>query len=174
MAAWRRANPSGASTWLGFVFVVVGLAIASMITVVLVVGGGRWEVHPFLGIFYIYGFLGLWTGFAWRIYRTGVYASERGVRVAYPWWNRTIPWQDIAGFTGDHRAMLGNWATARNAIYIKLTDGRLVQTPVQRRVSMFAGGVRLEVGPVLGEAAFDATLAYLRQCLETRSGGQGL
>lgn len=149
------------STLMSLVMVIIGLGFTAVITFALVAGTGHWVVNPVLGILSVYGFMALWTGFAWRMYRTGVYVSDQAVRIIYPWRNRIVAWSDVAEITSQP-AMLGSWTTARDAIFLKLIDGETVETPVQRKTSMFAGGARKNIGPVLGGADFDATLSFLR------------
>jgi hypothetical protein len=115
MAAWRRAESVGISTLMALVFVIVGLGLAAVITIANVAGTGHWVVNPIVGILGIYGFLTLWTGLAWRLYRTGLYVSDKAVRVVYPWRNQIVEWNDVAQITSQP-AMIGSWTTARDAI----------------------------------------------------------
>jgi hypothetical protein len=162
MATWRRADPPGISTLMALVFVIIGVVITAVITVVLIAGAGHWVVNAVLGIFSIYGFMAMWTGFAWRIYRTGIYVSDQAVLIVYPWRSRIVPWSDVAA-VNTRQAMLSSWTTVRDAIFLKLTDGNDVETPVQRRTGWFAAGAPSNIGPVLGAADFDATLSFLRE-----------
>ncbi|MCP2323402.1 hypothetical protein HDA40_001909 [Hamadaea flava] len=171
MAAWRRAEPVGISTVMALVFVIIGLGLAAVITIATVAGTGHWVVNPIVGILGIYGFLTLWTGLAWRLYRTGLYVSDEAVRVVYPWRNRVVAWNDIADITSEP-AMLGGWATARNAIYLNLANGDRLETPVQRQTGRFTGGIRKNIGPVLGQADFDATLLFLREMRNYAKAGE--
>ena len=161
MAKWRRAEPLGVSAALALGFVVLGLVVVSVITVALVVGV-RWEVNPIVGVLGIYGFMTVWTGFAWRLYRTGLYVSDDAVRVVYPWRNRVFAWSDVAAIT-IRPAMLGTWVTPGDAICLKLATGEEIVTPVQRGTAGFRRGAGLNIGPVLGSADFHATLLFLRE-----------
>ncbi|HEX6684685.1 MAG TPA: hypothetical protein VF062_17910 [Candidatus Limnocylindrales bacterium] len=149
-------------------FVVIGVGLTTVMTLRFVTGSGNWVVNPVLGILAFYGFLSLWTGFAWRMYRTGIYVSDKAVRIVHPWRNRVVAWSDVAQISSQP-AMLGGWATVRVAIFLRLTNGTKVETPVQRHASRFAGGLRKNIGPVLSQADFDATLSLLRATRERAS-----
>ncbi|WP_027341440.1 hypothetical protein [Hamadaea tsunoensis] len=157
---------------LPLVFAIIGLGFAALVTLGLLAGAGEWEVNPVVGSLSIYGFLTLWTGFAWRMHRTGIYVSDTAVRLIYPWRNRVIPWSDVVNIAS-RPAMLGTWATARNAIYLDLANGDRVETPVQRGTARFIRGVRKNIGPVLGQVEFDATVTFLREMREY-AGAQGV
>lgn len=161
MATWRRAEPLDVASALALGFVVLGLVFTSVITVAIV-RGVRWEVDPVLGVLGIYGFMTVWTGLAWRLYRTGLYVSDRAVRVVYPWRNRAFPWSDVTAIT-IRPAERGNGMTPRDAISLELAGGEEIVTPVQRGVAGFRVRTGLNVGPVLGPADFAATLAFLRE-----------
>lgn len=79
----------------------------------------------------------VWTGFAWRMYRTGISVSPQAVRVVHPWRSRIIG-SDVA-------------------------DGTEVETPVQQRARMLAFGHRKDIGSVLTVREFAATLSFLRK-----------
>jgi hypothetical protein len=143
------------------VFVTFGLGFTAVVTLGLLAGVGRWEVNPLVGMASVYGFLALWTGFAWRMYRTGIYVSDQAVRLVYPWRNRMVAWTDIAAVSSQP-AMLGSWETTRDAIFLTLADGTLVETPVQLQGKWFTSGITKNIGPVLGLDDYQATMSFLQ------------
>jgi hypothetical protein len=161
MKTWRRADPGGGTTAIAFACVIIGVAFTVWITAKLVNGTGRWVVNPIEGILCIYGFLVIWTGLAWRMYRTGVYVSDQGVRIVYLLRRqRIIAWRAVAA-VDSRRAMIGDLATVRDAIVLKLIDGTEVETPIQR-ANWLAAGARKNMGPVYESEEFDAILSRLR------------
>jgi hypothetical protein len=161
MRTWRRANRPALSTLVGLVFTTVGIMTIILFTVLFISGSGRWKVDRTLGLLVVYGFLTVWTGFAWRMYRMGVYVSPRGVLISYLWRNRVIPWSEITGFATGQAMVLGV-ATVRQAIFVKRAGRGAVETPIQRRTPRSSVGLRKNAGPVLNEADFETTLARLR------------
>jgi hypothetical protein len=162
MATWRRAEPVSVSTGLALGLVITGLVFTSVITIVLVADSVHWYVNPVLGTLGIYGFMFVWTGLAWRLYRTGLYVSDQAIRVMYPWRNRVFRWADVATITS-RPAMAGRWTTSRDTICLNLANGDTVETSVRRGTNGYNAGARRIVGPVLGTADFDATVRFLRE-----------
>jgi hypothetical protein len=160
MATWRRVHPLGPSS-IALGFVIIGLGVTTLMTFRFVADGGRWQVNSVLGTLMLYGFMFLWTGLAWRLYRTGIYISGQAVRIVHPWRNQVIAWSDVKQISSQP-AMFGGLATARVAIFLKLTNGKKIETPIQRKASLSTPGVRKNIGPVLSPADFDATLSLLR------------
>lgn len=176
MASWRRAEPFSFATWVALMFVIFGVGFTAVMTLTLVthadeIAGalpdrdGQRDIPWILivlGILSLWGFMALWTGFAWRMYRTGIYVSAQTVRVVHPWRSRIVAWSDVAEVSS-RRAMAFGRATVRDAIVLKLTDGTEIETPVQQRARMFAFGPSKDIGPVLTVREFAATLSLLRE-----------
>lgn len=176
MPTWRRAEPFSFATWFALMFVIFGVGFTAVTTFLVVTDADEiagalrdsgiqrdipWIIIG-LGILGIWGFMTLWTGFAWRMYRTGIYVSAQAVRLVYPWRSRIVAWSDVAEVSS-RRAMVLGRTTVRDAIVLKLTDGTELETPVQQRARVLALGHRKNIGPVLTAAEFAATLAFLRE-----------
>jgi Bacterial PH domain len=99
-----------------------------------------------LGALVIGGFAVVWVTFAWRLYRTALVVGERGVRIRWLLFTRTIPWSSIKEFrTWPDRTVV--------RLVVVLVDGRRLRTAVQRKprllyISMIHdGGTLLRPGP---------------------------
>ena len=66
--------------------------------------------------------------------RIGLYVSAAAVRVRWHTRTRTIAWPQIASVDVAPAQILG-MPTAQHAIWLTLTGGQRVETPVQRRAS---------------------------------------
>jgi hypothetical protein len=72
------------------------------------------------------GFGMVFSTFAWRYYRTALVTSRAGVRVRWVALTRTVPWDEVSGFSFGE-----DWPVA-DRLWIDLVDGGRMRTPVQR------------------------------------------
>lgn len=163
---WERVSPWTAREVVAGALFGVGCAFAAVVTAKLLTARGHWQVNPVVGGLAVYGFLGVWLTMMWRMMRTGLYTGQVAVRIRGPFRTRTVAWSQIAGVDAAPALVLGA-PTARKAIWLTLTDGRRVETPVQRRIGRLAFGWRKNVGPVLDGEDFDRLVRQLRQRSQT-------
>ena len=115
---------------------------------------------PVLAAVGVVPLMALVATFAWRLHRTALVTSDRGVRVRWPLKTRTVGWQEIKRFR------FGVDVMAIDRLWIDLDDGRRIRTPVQR-VPRFAGlfGLR-DGGTRLRSGACEELLRVLDQQLQ--------
>ncbi|GAB3091300.1 hypothetical protein [Micromonospora schwarzwaldensis] len=159
MRRWQRANPWG--PWQAFtgMFVLVGVAMAT----VLVVTGARAvargvDLAAGAGLLVASAFLAVWLTFAVRLYLVGIYRNERGLLLRHVHRSRLLPWSEVTGFEVRAARMPGG-TTVRAAIWVRTRDG-LWEVPVQQH--SWRPGWRKNNGPVLSRADFALTLERLR------------
>lgn len=111
-------------------------------------------------------FFGLWFTFTWRRAHTGLYANDRALRIRGMIATRTVAWADIATIDTDPARLLG-MDLDRQALWITLTDGTAIETPVQRSNGMPSRGINKDIGPVLRPDTFDELLAELLLYLDS-------
>jgi hypothetical protein len=126
---WKRITSTTFPQLLAAVLFVVGSAFAICLSAQLVARGGEWQINPVLGIVLIYGFLGLWLTFAWRMMRIGIYVSDAGVRIRTTLRTRSVSWSDVAA-VDLAPATLG---AEVDAVWLRLAGGGHIETPVSRR-----------------------------------------
>jgi len=161
MARWRRVDPPGIAAVITSILLVIGAALTVVFTV-RIARGGAWEGNPLVGFLGVYGFMALWLGLVWRLNRTGIYVSEKALRINHPWKTRIIPWAEVAKIYSDSAVLLGG-ATFRPAIWIRLRDGTQIETAIQCRTRGTRGGPRKRIGPVLSRTDYDGALEVLRE-----------
>jgi hypothetical protein len=158
---WERITPWTLREIMLVPMFAVGCGFTAVVTAA-VVTGGHWEVNPVAGTLGIYGFLGVWLTGVWRMMRTGLYASATAVRVRGPFRTRTIAWSEIVAVDARPARILGSPAV-RPAIWFTLTDGRRIETPIQRRTGWSTWGMTTNLGPVLKGDQFDRVVKQLHQ-----------
>jgi hypothetical protein len=99
--------------------------------------------------------LGMWLTFVWRLARTGLVISDTGVRVRWVHRTRTFTWNRVRRF---HTA---RDILAPGRLWIELTDGIQVRTPVQRVRNMVLGSALSDGGTWLTPGRYEALLQTL-------------
>ncbi|MGS2616714.1 PH domain-containing protein [Micromonospora sp. LZ34] len=159
MRRWRRIDPWGVRQAFAGLMLVAGSAMAVTILVVILraLTTGHVDLGSALGMVGALALMAVWLTFAARLYLTGIYVNDHGVRLRHQFSTRTLPWSAVTGFEVRAARFLGE-PTVRPACWVRTADGA-VETPVQRRSR--AGGLRKNVGPVLRPAEFDRMVARL-------------
>ncbi|MPZ85664.1 MAG: hypothetical protein GEV28_36905 [Actinophytocola sp.] len=96
MTAWQRVVPVRPFDVLAGCFGVI--AVAGIVLVLVSSLGGTGETESALSVVVVCAFLALVATFAWRLGRTGVYVSDRGVRVQYVVSSDVVDWADVHRF----------------------------------------------------------------------------
>lgn len=104
-------------------------------------------------------FLGAWLTFAWRLARTGLVISDAGVRVRWLHRTRTFSWNRVERF---HTA---RDILAPGRLWIELTDGIQVRTPIQRVRHLVLGSPLSDGGTWLTPDRYEALLRTLNNRL---------
>ncbi|MFG3691289.1 PH domain-containing protein [Micromonospora sp. NPDC047740] len=171
MRRWRRVDPWGLRQAVVGLFVLCGVAAASVVTASILreVAGGT-DPTSALQMFGAVAFLAVWLTFAVRLYLAGVYRNERGLLLRYVHRSRLLPWSQVTGFDVRAARFLGS-ATVRNAAWVLTRDGAW-ETPVQQRSRLV--GSRKNTGPVLSAADFDLMMARLREAHAAAQAGGGV
>jgi hypothetical protein len=112
--------------------------------------------------------LGAWLTLAWRLARIGLVVSEIGVRVRWLYRTRTFSWDRVRRFHTARDIL----APAR--LWIELTDGTRVRTPIQRVRNMLLGSPLSDGGTWLTPDRYDALLQTLRDRLDVACSAQAV
>ncbi|MGC4770599.1 PH domain-containing protein [Micromonospora sp. DT44] len=159
MRRWRRVDPWGFwQAFTGFMVVlgsVVGLAVLAGVGLALL--RGDLDPRDDVGVLTVFPFVGLWLTGVTRLYLTGIYVNDEGVRLRHIVRTRTIRWSEVTGFEARPARLLGG-PSVRLACWVRTTDGAF-ESSVQRRSRK--GSWRKEPGPVLSPDDFDGMLARL-------------
>lgn len=150
---------------LGF-FLGFGVLFTVVISASLLgrAGGGHWNVHPAVGIAVIYGVLAVWLTFVARMYLTGIFVNDHGLRLRYVFFTRTLPWATVTGF--DVRpARIFDTDTDRQACWVSTTSGTY-ETPVQ--LSSGTAALQKRSGPVLPADDFNRMVDQLERHRRSR------
>ncbi|MEU7926972.1 PH domain-containing protein [Micromonospora sp. NPDC049801] len=173
MRRWRRMDPWGLTQAVTGLMVVVG----SVVGLAMLAGVGsallRGDLDPRddVGVFTVFPFLGLWLTGVTRMYLTGIYVNDEGVRLRHISRTRTFPWSEVTGFEARPALFLGG-PTVRLACWVRTTGGAF-ESSVQRRSRK--GGWRKNSGPVLAPDDFEGMLARLdAERASRRSGPQAV
>jgi hypothetical protein len=117
-------------------------------------GPVEWLASPLLVVPAVVAFLGLWFTLVWRLIRVGLYVSETAIRIRGPLRTQTLAWSQVSGIELAPGTLFGV-PTAREGIWIITTDGRRVESPVQRRDPDERPGLRNNIAPLLASKDFD-------------------
>jgi len=160
MTKWRRVDARGTARVVCAVVAVVGTGVSAVMLVDLLTQPSA-EVARGTGVAL------LLTACAYRIYLTGVYLRPGQIRVRSLHRTRTVNWRDVSMV--DSRVPTFTVAHDRrtHAIYVVLTDGRAIQTPIE--------GVVPGEGPpyddiVLDTASYHSLLTWLQSVHRTEVG----
>src|SRR5262245_53630432 len=96
MGRWTRVAPLMMFVVFSAVFTAIGLTIFLVVSISLL--SSTAEVVSWPGMVFALGFIVIWTAFAFRLNRLGLFISHHGVRVRKFLTTRTLAWQDVAGF----------------------------------------------------------------------------
>ncbi|MGV9213035.1 PH domain-containing protein [Micromonospora sp. RB23] len=159
MRRWRRVDPWGFwQAFTGFMVVVgsvVGVAVLAGVVMALL----RGDLDPLddVGVLTVFPFVGLWLTGVTRLYLTGIYVNDEGVRLRHVFRTRTFRWSEVTGFEARPALFLGG-PTVRDACWVRTRSGAF-ESAVQRRSRVT--GWRKDVGPVLSSDDFEGMLARL-------------
>jgi hypothetical protein len=157
MTAWTRPYRDPFRIATG-VLALFGSGIACVIAVGIL--AGHWT-EPWARVPAAL-FVALWLTCAWRLQRTALVISDHGVRVRWLLRTRTMDWNEIDGFR------FGLDVMVVNRLWIDLTDGRRIRTPVQRGPRLrYVSGLN-DGGTKLSYDAAERLLHRLDQELGTR------
>lgn len=157
VGTWRRVGPLGVMTIIAGGFLVVWGSIVLAIAVNMVLQLPSDPVPTAVVVL----FVACWWTFAWRLVRTGLYVSQTGLRLVYPWRTRTLPWSSVVEIASRPAKVLGI-ETVRDAIWVTTATGQQIETPVQRRAPWRSIGWRKNTGPVLTAARYERAIDLLR------------
>lgn len=126
VARWKRVTNPTANEVLLMLFFVAGATFTAVISLDLFGSPHHWQGIRYFAYLGIYGFLGLWLTFAWRMTRVGLCASSTALRIRWIQRTRTVLWADIA------RIEVMGAPLTRDTIWLTLKDGQRIETPIQR------------------------------------------
>lgn len=109
----------------------------------------------------IFAALGMFVAaFAWRLHRTALVVSDLGIRVRWLVKTHTVRWHDVNGFRFRPDLL------AVDRLWIDLSDGRHIRTPVQRVHRLTYGSRVSDGGTWLLYDACDELLRALEHRLQ--------
>ncbi|MFC0527177.1 hypothetical protein [Phytohabitans kaempferiae] len=108
-----RIVPYGMAV-IGTVFAAAGIGIVAT------------QTHSVVAVPIVLPLLGIWLTFMWRFARIGLVISDVGVRIRWLLRTRTFGWNQVQRFHTARDIL----APAR--LWIELTDGSQIRTPIQR------------------------------------------
>jgi len=115
----------------------------------------------------------VYVGLVWavfRVYLSGVWVTDDGVRVVRPFSTRVWPWRDVAdvrSVPGGTRLLGSPVRVDGHAVVLVLSDGTDVETPVSSRSGDFLGR------PEAYDMAATAVEGWLEQHKRRRGDGKG-
>jgi hypothetical protein len=128
---------------IGTAFVAVGLGVVAT------------QTQSVVAVLIALPLPGIWLMFAWRFARIGLVISDVGVRIRWIHRTRTFGWGQVERFYTARDIL----APAR--LWIELTDGSQVRTPIQRVRHMLLGSPLADGGPWLTPDRYEALLRTL-------------
>lgn len=132
-----------------------GMAVVGTAFAAAILGVVATQSQSVVAVLIVLPFLGIWLTFAWRLPRIGLAISDAAVRVRWLLRTRTFGWNQV-----------GRFHTARDILvpgrlWIELTDGIQVRTPIQYVGRMFLGSMRADGGTWLTPDRYEALLRTL-------------
>lgn len=133
------------------VFLIVGVVMLLTVTVRIL----RSDANPLI-LLGLWGFMLICLGFVGRLYRVGVYVSDRGVRVVNVLHTRTLTWAEVnrVYLAPLKVPVIGTWPTMATSIWIELADGKKIQTMLNSQSAEF----------LLRRRAFADAFAQIESC----------
>lgn len=134
-----------------------GTAFTAVVTFMMAT---HWRGATVAGVLIVPPFLGTWLTIAWRLARTGLVVSDAGVRIRWVHRTRTFTWDWVLRFyTAPDILVPGR-------LWIELTDGTRVRTPIQRVRYVLLGSALRDGGTWLTPDRYDALLQDLGNRLD--------
>lgn len=106
-----------------YALALIGTAFAAVVGVGMAMA---WRQVSLGEVLIVVSFFAVWLTFAWRLARTALVVSNEGVRLRWLFRTRTVRWDQVKRFY-----TAGDILVPRR-LWIELSDGTRVRTPVQR------------------------------------------
>jgi len=139
---------------IGTVFAAVGIGMVAT------------QTHSVAAVLILLPIPGIWLAFAWRLARIGLVISDVGIRTRWLFRTRTFGWDQVERF---HTA---RDILAPGRLWIELTDGIHVRTPIQRVRHLLPGAALADGGAWLKPDRYEALLRTLYSRLALAQSGR--
>jgi hypothetical protein len=152
VAQWVRPYEDPVRALL-YVLAMVGTVFAAVVGVLMAVA---WQQVSVGEVLIVVSFFAVWLTFAWRFARTALVVSDEGVRLRWLLRTRTLRWDQVREFYTARDGVISQ------RLWIELSDGTRVRTPVQRaRYPTFGPMRRGDSGSLLNPMRYESMLRNL-------------